>query len=408
MSKNTNANASKTSKHEFIGTSIQVWLFLMVPLLDELTCGFEVIQLPAIRSELHLSCARVAFLLTAAGISGAIVEPLLFSFVQIGRERRWIQAGMVCFGLGCALMGYSAQYPGILAAFIIVGPMSGLACGLSQARLVDLHPTGTTAALSHWTLSGSAGDLLAPLALGVLSCIGFTWRHSMFFAAALWLLFAVLTRFVVTTVPQRMAAKDDGKQSDAKSVFKRLKNIVQTPELLRWGLLLESICLLDELLLAFSALYLHDELWLSNAVVNITVAVFLGGAIVSVLALPFLTRRFSERTILFVLSVMCLGGCAMLVLIRTLTGAVGGLLLMSASSGLYPILKAQAFRTRPENSADVVLLLSLLTPISLVAPRIMGIVADVAGLRAALLLTTLSPISILLFTPRLRKESIIL
>jgi fucose permease len=72
------------------------------------------------------------------------------------------------------------------------------------------------------------------------------------------------------------------------------------------------------------------------------------------------------------------------------------------NAGWYPLLKARLYTELPGHSGTAMSLASLLGPLGILAPLVVGLVAQQAGLDTALWLLMFAPVTLLALVPRTR------
>jgi fucose permease len=166
--------------------------------------------------------------------------------------------------------------------------------------------------------------------------------------------------------------------------------------LVAW-LLGAALCdLMDETLVAFTALRVQaqfgeDALALTTVLGALNVSALLGLAIADRLLVRHTTQRL--------LVVSCLASIAAFALFLWCDGLLGmtiAVFFVGASAALHhPLAQAQAYAAEPDDAAWVATLGSLFGICALIAPPILGWVADAHGLLAALALLLVQPLGLL-------------
>src|SRR5205823_3862980 len=124
---------------------------------------------------------------------GALEAPL-FALTARWPRRSLLAAAQLAMAATCLWAAAASSHWMLLAALLLYGPATGIACGTAQAALVDAAPRDGERTLSRWALYQSMGDLAAPLLLAGLALIGSGWRAAFVVAAAVALVQAVLVR----------------------------------------------------------------------------------------------------------------------------------------------------------------------------------------------------------------------
>lgn len=369
----------------------------MTALLDELTTGLLVVGLPLVRDTLHLSYDHAGFLFTAGALSSLLLEPGINLASDRASKRLPILAGMLCLMAAFVLAAAAPGYALLLLAFVVLFPANGAAVGLAQAALIDASSAlGRT--MTRWTMMSGIGDLLAPLAVGAGVALGLGWRELCFGAAVLWLAAACVL------VPQRFprfthpSMEDDAPSQPFLAV---IRSALRHRELLRWAAISLLATTLDEVYLAFAALYLHDRLNASQEIIGVVIALALGAGLLALVVLDRLQVRVEGRRLLPWMALTAVAGVAVFLLAPNVVLAALGLALTELSAvGWYPIAKAAAYAMLPGRSGLVRAVVLLGAPFETALPGVVGLIAARFGLAAGLSFLALGPLAMLALLPR--------
>src|SRR6185503_5415718 len=132
---------------------------------------------------------------------------------------------------------------------------AGSSASLSQATLVDRDPSSSARTMTRWTLFAAIGDLIAPLALGGLAALGFSWRANFVFvgiALTIWCVAVSACRF-----PDKHTSADEPEQPP---LWRAFLDALRDRVLILWLLGLALCDLLDEILVVFASLHVRIEL----------------------------------------------------------------------------------------------------------------------------------------------------
>jgi predicted MFS family arabinose efflux permease len=350
-----------------------------------------------IRDDFDVAYAGIAWMLLAAPLLlSLVVEGPLLLFSDRWKRERVATACIAAMGV-CMLVAACASSAWMLAlAFGAWGSIGGLGCGLCQGVLMDAYPDERERWMTRWTLMGALGDAVTPLLIIAVTAAGFGWRASLVIAGALHLIHAlVLSR--VRPDAEATTSEEEEDEEPRGSIWENLRAAVRDRELMLWLGASALCCLLDEILVAFGALYLRDEL---GAGVEVQGLAFLAAALCGALGL-FLTERLLHRVDpLRLLIASSLATALVFVLwlcVRTIPASVVLLGLVGLfCAPLYPICAARAYGARPGQAGLVAALDQLFTPLPLVAPLLVGLVADRSGIVIALAILLLQPVGVAL------------
>lgn len=384
------------------GRSLRATL-LTTALLDELTSGFPVVALPLLRDHLHLTYAQAGFLFTAGALSSLIVEPVLTLLADRGSKRPLIASGMLALVGAFVVLGLAATYPLLILGFVVFYPATGAAVGLSQAALVDARADDAPRAMARWTLLSGIGDLLSPLAVALLLAFGQGWPAICALGAAVWL--AILPVFLRQPFAQHQQPSEppsaDAEEPAKVGLVAGLRLGLRDTVLLRWVAVNLLCTMMDEIFLAFAALYLADRLHASPDAVSLTILAGTVGGLLSLVVLERLLTRFDGPRLLPWLALLTLAAVVVFLLAPGLQLAAPALFVVNFGAACwYPIAQAAAYDRLPGRSGTVQTIGALGAPFEIALPGVVGILAAHYGIAAGVAFLGLAPLGILLLVPR--------
>ncbi|MDQ2810267.1 MAG: MFS transporter [Chloroflexota bacterium] len=369
---------------------------LVIEFLDEFVFGAREAAWPLIRDDLGLNYVQIGLLLGVPAVLSEFIEPAFGILADTGRRRSLILGGGVAFA--AALLGLIAapNFAALLLVFIVLYPASGAFVGLSEATLMDLDPTRHDHNMARWTLAGSVGVVVGPLALGVAAWAGLGWRG----------LFAALAGLTVLilffTWRQRFPPADPAVAATTfRAGLAAAGRALRRRDVLRWLILLEFADLMLDILLGFLALYFVDVVQVSEAEAGVAVAVWTGvGLLGDALLIPLLERVAGVRYLRLSAAVI-LGLFPAFLLVPGFwpkLGLVGLLGLFNA--GWYAILKGRLYAAMPGQSGTVMTLGNLFGLAGGLIPLALGLLAEQFGLGWALWALLAGPLALLVGLPR--------
>ena len=353
---------------------------------------------PLIRDDLGLSYVQIGVLLSLPSVFGSILEPPLGLLGDGWNRRVLVRAGGVAFALGLVLIALGGGFVPLLLAMMLLNPASGAFVGLSQTVLMDSEPARHEQNMARWSLAGSVGVLLGPLALSAFAFASFGWRTTFGF-------FGVLTLAVLAVV-WRMPM---GGGSDAgvtvvaalRSAGRGALHALRRREVLRWLTLLQLADLMLDVLHAFLALYFVDVVGLTGAGAAFAILVWTGvGLVGDALVIPVLERVEGVRY------VRASAACVLILFpaFLLLDGTLPKLVLLGAlgllNSGWYSVLAGRLYTALPGQSATAMALGSVFGIAGGMLPLAIGGVAQRLGLGAAMWLLLAGPVALLIGLPR--------
>ena len=376
------------------------WIFLLIEFVDELVFGVGETAWPLFRNDLSLSYAQIGLLLSLPGILAAFIEPFLGILGDVWKRRLLILGGGAVFTVSLLLTAASRSFTPLLISFILFFPASGAFVSLSQASLMDSAPERHEQNMARWTFAGSLGVVMGPLLLGVFAWLGLGWRGAYAFLAA-FSLFCVLSAL-------RMIPRDPKKHPALPSFnsvwqgFRAALGALKRGEVWRWLLLLEFADLMMDVLLSYLALYFVDVAGASAAQAGAAVTVWLAlGLLTDFLFIHYSDRQpDSVRLVRLTASLQLLALPLFLLLPGFLPKLAAVALVNVLNTGWYPVLQGRLYSALPGQSASLMAIGSVTTPLAKLLPLLIGLIADRFGLGAAMWLLMLGPVALIIGLPR--------
>ena len=268
-----------------------VLALLLVELLDELAGGVREGAWPFLRQDFGLTYLQIGSLLGVPALLSSVLDPLIGILADTRWRRALVIGGGALFALSLFLTAASGGYALLLLSFILFYPASGAFVNISQAELMDGDPERQDQNMARWTFAGSAGALVGPLALGLLTGTGFGWR-GLYLAAGIASVGALA--LAVQAGVGRPAVAHPHSAEDAPGFLAGLRSALQAlrrREVVRWAILMEIANLLLDVLFGFLALYFVEVAAVSPATAALAVTVWTAAeAIGDFLVIPLLER----------------------------------------------------------------------------------------------------------------------
>lgn len=373
------------------GLGLLAALLIGVDFLDEWSSGIPAVASPDIQSDFGISYGMAAgWVLTAFGLLAVVVEPPIFVLADRFPRRWFICGGLGVLGVICIGSGLAPSFAWLLVALLLFGPASGVGVGLSQATLMDAHPADREGMMVRWTLAGELGDLAAPGFLAVVVMLGGSWRSAFVIVGA------VLIGYALVLWPRRYPVREADGDDDDAPFRSAIRDALANRRLLLWTA--GALCceLMDEILVAFGALYLRDHLGADIDERAFVLSAGVAGGVVGLLVVGRLVDRFEPRRMLVAIAAASAVSYSLWMLASTVAASAAALFATGfLVAGHYPLAKAQAYRAFPGRSGTVNALLTLAGIAMLPVPVLLGFVADGLGLTAALALLLVQPLGLL-------------
>lgn len=374
-------------------------IYLLIEFLDELVYGVGETAWPLMRDDLHLTYTQIGLLLSLPGIIAAFIEPFIGILGDVWKRRALILAGGVFFTLSLLLASASFSFILLLSAFILFHPSSGAFVSLSQASLMDSDTDRHEQNMARWTLAGTLGVLAGPLLLGLFVYLGLGWRGTYALLASLSTLILLLAFKRIPPDSFPASRPSFGLLLDG---FRAALAALKRKEVWRWLLLLEFSDLMLDVLLSYLALYFVDVARVTAWQAGVAVAFWLAlGLFTDFAFIPFIDRRpdsvkflrltAAAQMVFFPLFLLVPGFLPKLVMITFVN---------FFNTGWYSILQGRLYSALPGQSASLMAIGAVTTPIAKFFPLLIGFLADRFGLHAAMWILLLGPIALLVGLPK--------
>lgn len=375
------------------------YVYLLIEFIDELVFGVSETAWPLIRDDLNLTYTQIGLLLSLPGIIAAFIEPFIGILGDVWRRRLLILGGGILFTASLFITSSSYSFYILLFSFILFFPSSGAYVSLSQANLMDSDESRHEQNMARWTFAGSLGVVTGPLLLGLIVYLGLGWRGTYALLASLSALSLIVAFRYLPADKKNTPFPSFAEVFDGfKSAFEALKR----KEVWRWLLLLEFADLMLDVLFSFLALYFVDVAHVTETQAGIAVMIWLVmGLITDFLFIPYVDKQ--KDTIRFLRRTAILNAIAFIAFMLV-PGFIPKILLVILvnlfNTGWYPILQGRLYSSLPGQSASLMAIGAVTTPLAKSLPLIIGILADQFGLQTAMWILLLGPIALLIGLPR--------
>ncbi|HTV17403.1 MAG TPA: MFS transporter [Polyangiaceae bacterium] len=400
-------------------------LLACVALTDEFWSGVAVVAAPEVEREQSIEHGGYALLVFALPLLGsALLEAGLALVSDRYPRRRVIALGLL--GLAAALLVCAFASSGALLAIGLglAGAASGVACSAAQGELVASAGTAAGAgarAMTRWVLLGSIGDVLTPVLVAAMLGAGGSYRGAFVAAAVLallqagWVLESARRHPTATAVSESDSDSDSGTEAgtdpedaDALPLLTALREGVRNGELWRW-LIAASLCtFLDEIVVAFAALYAERDLGASPAAAVACVTGVSAGAVIGAWSTDRLLAVAAPDRVLLGSTLATLLALGAVVFAPSLPWLALALVALGASAApQYALTKAKAYAASPGRPGVVNALAQVFVVVDVVGPLLLGGIADRWGVGMAIACLAVQPLGVsLLLGSRLRVTSL--
>ncbi len=257
---------------------------------------------------------------------------------------------------------------------------------------MDLEPGRHEVNMARWTLAGSVGAVAGPLLLGVAVAAGSGWR-------------AVFLGSAAVTLPIVAAAfrtpRSPAVHGSFTAALRGLLHALCRWNVVRWLVVLEATNLVGDVLLGYLALYFVDVVGLTPAAGAAVVVVWTVAGLAGDALLLLVLARTSGLRYLRVSAVLALGVYPAFLLAPAAAPKVALLAVLAVlHAGWYAIPQGRLFTELGDRSGTAVAMSSLSSAASSLLPLAIGMLAERAGLGAALWVCLAAPLAPLLLVTR--------
>ncbi len=342
-------------------------------------------------------------LFAGAAASMAAMASLGWTADRYGR-RPFLVAVTCVFGLGTVGLVLAGNFAALVGVFVVLYSATGLYDVGINAAAVDLERLSGRRLMSFLHALYAVGAVFGSLGAGALlsAGIGFRLVYLTLLAPLAVVAFGVaLTRFPDPNDIPAASSPEEAVEDDAAG---------------RWGLYRNAPLLLvaaiaglgfisERVMETWSGIYLRDTLGLGALLGGSGVAVFFAAMALGRFGTGWAVTRLGNRRVLLGAGVLTACGMA-LALVTTLPALViGGFLLVGlAISGMAPLAQSAAGDLFPQRAgAATSVVITFSSGGGLLATPLVGGMAELAGLRAALGLVVFAGLTVLVLSLRLRE-----
>ena len=357
---------------------------LLVRLADEAAVFLPFGTLESFRADLGLTYAQAGTVLAA--IAPGVLVGGVFAAAADRYSRRVIAAGGAFgFALSLAMFGLGGSFAVLAAASFVMGMASTAMVDGVEVALVDIAGDDLRTWLARTNLLATVGDLLGPALVAGTVVVGLSWRVAFGVGGVLMALYGVALALSPLPPPARGGghATQEGDQDEGPRAS-RLAGVLKDPAVWALGLIGLLMVPFDEPLVGFTIALLEQDRGASAAVATIVAFVGIAGG---VLAFTVLARRFEgvpDGRLLAGSVAAMVAGAVTIAVVPVLT--VTALAALVASVGLnlaWLATQHRALTLRPGQVGTTSAVLGMIESTGMWIPIGIGLVADQAGLTAA-------------------------
>jgi MFS family permease len=353
---------------------------LVAGFVDETVAFLPFGALEPLRHDLGLSYTGAAALLAlypGIGVVGGVFGVLVDRY-----SRRLIAAGgALGYAAGLLLFAAATNVPMLVIAVTVMGFAGDAMVRATDVALVDVAGDRLELAVARATLLGSIGDLAGPALLALCLTTGLGWRAAFVVAglgmAAYGLLLASQPLPAPAPLPDVTGDGDPPPRYEIGAVLRDRR-------VFRLGLLAALVDVFDEPFLAFAIAYLVTTRGQPAGVAALTAGVGLAGGVA---AAAWASRAERAEITPSAVAALLVGGVAAILLApHPGVAALGAAGVGAAVNLAWISLEPRVLTLRPGQAGTTSAMVSAVAQLAVPVPLVAGVLADRAGVPAALLL----------------------
>lgn len=342
--------------------------------------------LEAFRADLGLTYAQAGTVLAAIA-PGALVGGV-FPAAADRYSRRVIAAGGAFgFAVSLGMFALGGSFAVLAAGAFLMGVSSTAMVDGVEVALVDMAGDDLRRLLARSNLLATIGDLLGPALIAGTAVAGLSWRVAFGVGAALMGLYGVALAAAPLPAPGRAgppAGGGDEDDDEAGLRRPRFVAVLQDPAVWALGLVGALMVPFDEPLVGFTIALLEQDRGASAAAATVVAFVGIAGG---VLAFTVLARRVEgvadDRLLVGAVTAMAAGAVVIVVVPALPVVAVAALVTSVGLNLAWLATQHRSLTMRPGQVGTTTAVLGMIGSSGMWIPMGIGVVADRAGLTAA-------------------------
>lgn len=345
------------------------------------------LAMPALRDELGYGYG-----LSSAHLSLFAIGSVAAGLVGAGLSRRYgrrvvLVVGLLGFATGALLLTAGRASWATLGACLVAGGIGTLVLIAVQAGLADHHGDQRAVAFAESNAMASVGTTAAPLLVGGLAALTGSWRWGVAVVALGAVAVAVAAGGTRIPEPHAEQARPCGARLPRAAVAGIA--LVFSGVVLEWSVSF------------WGATYLRDVVGLSRPTAVTSMSLFFGAMLTGRVVGAVLARRVTAERLLVAALATCAAGLVAATASTSTATSLSALVLLGLGiSVLFPLGLSLAVAAAPDQAARVSGRCVTAGSVAvLLGPLVVGRLADVVGLRQALLVL---PLTALAAVPLLR------
>lgn len=329
--------------------------------------------MPFLRAEINLSYTAASLHFSAFSVGGVLIG--LFGervAMRWGRGKA-LWGGAAGMAAGAVLLAVMPSAPGTISGIFVMGLFGSLLLITTQAVLADRHGTeGVVAAITESNVAASACAILASLAVGFFAASGLGWRSALVppVVGVAWLASKFRLDSLGATTPMEPA--------------RELSNDLPRRFWIYWATVTLGVSV-EWCIAYWGADFLENAVGMERSAAAASLTVFFGSMLVGRIAASRMARWLPGAALLAGSFCLALVGFPLLWLSPSVAWSLLGLSLAGGGIGcVYPLGIAVAVSSAPGRVETATARLALGAACAiLIAPFLLGALADIAGIAGA-------------------------
>ncbi len=329
--------------------------------------------MPFLRAEMGLSYTVASLHFSAFAMGGVLV-----GLIGERVEGRWgrttaLWGGAAGMATGALLLALASAAPGTIAGAFVMGFFGSLLLITTQAVLSDRHRAGSVVAITESNVAASACAILASLAVAFFAASGLGWRSA--FVPPMVALFFLAVNFRLESL-EGSRRKEPARREASSRLPGRFW--------IYWGVLGLGVSV-EWCIAYWGADFLENAVGMGRSGAAAALTTFFGAMLAGRIAASRLARVLPGAVLLVATLSLALAGFPLLWLAPTPVVGVLGLALTGLGIGsVYPLGISVAVSSAPGRLETATARLALAAAGAiLVAPFVLGALADLAGIAGA-------------------------
>lgn len=369
------------------------WKIFLPCYFTFLMSGMMVLEIGTILPYL-IAEAGLSYSIAGALLSAFAIGNLMASFINPVLIRKFGRKQTILFmsaliPINLLIITLLPSVPVLYLAFTLLGIGRG-SVSIFNNTVVNENSNGSNAALNLLHMTFAIGAFLAPFLTSFYISMGLSWRHLVYTIIGLF----IVSILLLATIPleKKVVVKSENKTEDKKSYFKSFDFYV-IGLILFFYIGLEN-CVNGWFVTYFKGTGIMSDNYATNLVSVTWVAVMLGRLLTA-----YISKRVNKKSLILVNSIFTAVFFVLLIATKNITViSISIAMLGFFFAGIYPTCIANAGSLIKGSPSGMSILLAIAALGGIIAPQIIGVVADHVGLTGAIGFLTVSTMFMVIFS----------